>query len=367
MRREVRSLAKRSCDSLVLSVELFNRPNDRGRTDGVLILMDRSLELLLKAAIVHRGGEIWQRSAKETIGFDKAIRVALSNGQAKFLDQSDATTLRHLHAQRNAAQHHLSDISEGLLYMTVTSSLSVFRSIFENVLNRRLADELPERVLPLSTSPPRDIQALFDNDIAEVQELLKPGRRQRGLAEAKLAPWAVLEGVLSSETDIPLVTRESLRSLATSFVSDRGVLAAFPLLSAETFPIEHSPIGIEFRFTKGGGIPIHLATDEEKQRAVIATKEVTELDRYPYGKKGLHRKLKAFFPDLTEPKAYAAVRYANLDDDREYSKVIELDQSIFRRYSPKVVDVVRRLIDETGIEQIWEWERERREAAKKQT
>ena len=58
MKRETRVLFEKSLDSLVLSIEHFNRPWDRGREEVVLILLDRSFELLLKAVIIHRGGKI---------------------------------------------------------------------------------------------------------------------------------------------------------------------------------------------------------------------------------------------------------------------------------------------------------------------
>ncbi len=53
MKKQARMLLDRAIDSLVLAVEHFNRPWDRGRREAVLILMDRSFELMLKAAILH--------------------------------------------------------------------------------------------------------------------------------------------------------------------------------------------------------------------------------------------------------------------------------------------------------------------------
>jgi hypothetical protein len=58
MRREAKLLLAKACDSLILSIELFNRPHERGRTSGSLIHLDHGFEMLLKAAILHRGGRI---------------------------------------------------------------------------------------------------------------------------------------------------------------------------------------------------------------------------------------------------------------------------------------------------------------------
>lgn len=56
MKREARLLLDNALDSLVLSIEQFNRPWDQGRKEAVLIFLDRGFELLLKSAIVHLGG-----------------------------------------------------------------------------------------------------------------------------------------------------------------------------------------------------------------------------------------------------------------------------------------------------------------------
>jgi hypothetical protein len=77
MKRESRLLLTKAVDSLVLSIEHFNRPWDRGRVDAVLILLDHSFEMLLKAAILHRGGAIRKLGEKQTIGFDECLRKAL--------------------------------------------------------------------------------------------------------------------------------------------------------------------------------------------------------------------------------------------------------------------------------------------------
>ena len=58
MRKEVKLLRVKAIDSLVLSIEHFNRPYDKGRVYSVLIFFDHSFEMLLKAAILHKGGKI---------------------------------------------------------------------------------------------------------------------------------------------------------------------------------------------------------------------------------------------------------------------------------------------------------------------
>jgi hypothetical protein len=113
-REEGSASSQTSLNSLILSVEHFNRRWDQGRTDAVLMFMDHSFEMLLKAGILHRGGHIREPGQKNTIGFDHCVRRALSDGKVKFLTDEQALTLQAINGLRDAAQHHLVDISEGI-------------------------------------------------------------------------------------------------------------------------------------------------------------------------------------------------------------------------------------------------------------
>jgi len=44
MRKEAKLLLEKSVDSLILSIEMFNRPSDCGRVHAVLILLDHAFE-----------------------------------------------------------------------------------------------------------------------------------------------------------------------------------------------------------------------------------------------------------------------------------------------------------------------------------
>jgi hypothetical protein len=58
LKKNVAPLIDRSIQSLILSIELFNRPSETGRTHGVLMFLQHSFEMLLKAAILQRTGSI---------------------------------------------------------------------------------------------------------------------------------------------------------------------------------------------------------------------------------------------------------------------------------------------------------------------
>ena len=179
MKNEVRQLRQKAVDSLVLSIEHFNRPWDQDRNEAVFILLDHSFEILLKSAIRYRLGKIRNTREKQTIGFDACVRKALTDGNLQFFNEEQALTLQTINGLRDAAQHYLVDVSEHQLYFYAQAGVTLFRDIHDDVFDTKLFVELPERVLPISTTAPRDLSALFDKEIEEIRSLLVPGTRRR--------------------------------------------------------------------------------------------------------------------------------------------------------------------------------------------
>lgn len=166
MRKETRLLKDKAIDALILSVEAFNRPDDRGRADSVVRDLSHAFEMLMKAAILHRGGRIRERRAPQTIGFDACVRKGLSDASVRFLTEEQALTIQMLNALRDAAEHHLVEVSEQQLYVQAQAALTLFADILRDVFAEEIGAYLPERVLPLSTSPPRDLTALVADEVA---------------------------------------------------------------------------------------------------------------------------------------------------------------------------------------------------------
>lgn len=178
MKKEVKHLYRKSVDSLILSIELFNRPDDCARVHGVLIFMDHAFEMLLKAAIIHKGGRIKEKRERETLGFSSCVRKAFSDGAIKFLNEEEVLTLQSLNGLRDAAQHYTLEMSEQHLYFQAQAGLTLFRDITKRVFDIDLKTKLPVRVLPLSTTPPIDIHAFFSTEIGEIKKLIQPKSRK---------------------------------------------------------------------------------------------------------------------------------------------------------------------------------------------
>jgi hypothetical protein len=347
MKREVRQLLDKGIDVLVLAVEHFNRPSDRGRTQAVLIFIDHAFEMLLKAGILHRGGRIRERRAKQTLGFDACVRKALTDGTIKFLSNEQALTVQAINGLRDAAQHHVLYVPEQQLYLHAQAGLTLFAHLLKTLFDDKILDYLPERVLPLSTSPPKDLSLVLEDEFKVLRAMLRPGKRQSVEARARVRALAIFEAATKGERVQPSEGElgRVLRKIAGGAATD----AVFPGVSALSLSTTGEGIPLSLRITKKEGIPVHLVREGTADAAVVAVRRVDELGFYSLG----HRQLAAHL-NLSEPKTTALIRFLKIREDAECYKDIQIGKSKFCRYSPKAVEKIKAAFDKLDMQKVWE-------------
>jgi hypothetical protein len=346
MKREATLLLKKATDSLILAIEHFNRPIDRGRVSAVLILLDHAFEMLLKAAILHRGGRIREPRKRETIGFDSCVRKGLSDASIRYLTEEQAITLQTINGLRDAAQHHLIDISEQQLYIHAQSGVTLFGDILQQVFKQTLLNLLPARVLPISTFAPTDIDMLFESEIKEVAKLLKPGRRRRTEALARIRPLAILDATIRGEKLQP--SDRELANVATDVHKNKSWDQIFVGAASISFSLEHDGPNISLRIVKKEGIPIQLVPEGTPESSVVAIRRVDELGFYCFGAKQLAAKI-----GLSGPKTSALIWHLNLANGPDYSKEFIIGKSKFRRYSQKAINRLLDAKQTQNLDSIW--------------
>lgn len=299
----------------------------------------------MKSAILHRGGSIRDEAESNTIGFSLCVGRSLSDGTIRYLTEEQAQLLRIINGLRDAEQHHLLDISEAQLYVHIQSGVTLFRDILRNVFGKDLVDYLPRRVLPISTSPPLTIEALFDTEIAEVKKLLSPGNRRHVEAFARLRSLMVVER--ATVGDVILPTDKELGAVAKHLVSGKPWDAVFPGASTIEFIADGSGPTLSLRISKRDGIPVQIVGGEA-QSVPIALKRVDELGFYSLGPQQLAERV-----GLTPPKSLAVVQHLDLMNDPDCYKEIRIGKSVFKRYSPKAIERVKTALEKESIEEIW--------------
>ncbi|MDP3395668.1 MAG: hypothetical protein Q8S57_03220 [Methanoregula sp.] len=351
MKREVKTLLDKSVASLLLSIELFNRPHDYARTCSVLILLDHSFEMLLKASILQKKGRIFDKISNYTIGFEKCLRIAVGDGNVRFLTKEQVLTLQTINSIRDAQQHYIIDVSENQLYLYVQSGFTLYRDILRNVFDKDLYEFLPTRVLPISTTPPMSLEVLFDQEIEEIKRLLSAKSRKKSIAISKLKPLEILERSLQGN-DQP-VTDHDLKKKIERVQQEKDWRTVFPNVAAiEVVPDSSSP-SIALRFTKKEGIPIHVVPEGTPGSFVVAIKKVNELGffnmTYSQLAEAIHQ---------NTAKTNALIWYLKIKNDDECCKAIQMGKTTFYKYSVKSISKIKDALQKTTIDEIWKTYRE---------
>ena len=343
----MRLLKDKAVASLTLSVEHFNRPWDLGRGDAVLILLDHAFEMLLKASILHRGGRIREQREKNTIGFDACVRRALSTPRIQFLTDEQALVLQAINGLRDAAQHHLVDLSEAQLYLHAQGGVTLFRDLLVAVFKEQLTDLLPARVLPISTRAITDPMVMFEEELDEVRQLLAPGSRRQAEAQAKLRGLAIVDGAIRGELLQP--GEGDLRQLVKKVRSGDDFGQIFQGIASVTFVTDGSGPNVSLRISKNDGVPVTIVPEGTPGSSVVAVRRVDELGYYNLGRDDLARKV-----GLTTNKNSAAIRVLGLKADPDCYKEFKIGAVRHQRYSQEAIARVRTLLAVKSPDEVWQ-------------
>ena len=299
----------------------------------------------MKAAILHRGGRIRDKIDSNTIGFNACIGQSLSNGKIKYLNEEQAHVLRVVNGLRDAEQHYHVTVSEEQLYVHIQSGVTLFREVLKDVFSKELTDYLPNRVLPVSTSPPVSIETLFDSEVAEITKLLAPNRRQRVEAFARLRALSILEKSLTGDVNQP--TNDEMGETARELLAGEPWSAVFPGVATIEINAEGSELSLSLRISKKEGTPVRVVP-EGTPSAPVVLKRVNELDYYCLGAKQIAHEV-----ELTLPKTVAVIHHLGLANDSEYYREFALGKVPLKRYSRKTIDRIKASIKEESLDEIW--------------
>jgi len=352
-RKETRRFLKRALDSLVLAIELFNRPHELGRSEAVLILLQNAFEMLLKGAIFEQRGTVFEPGSPMSHTFEKCLAIARSD--LGLLTEDMARQLRTVDSLRDCAIHYLITISEEWLYIQSRAAITLFDDLLCAAFAQRLADHLPSRVLPLSTVPLRELDVLVDAEFSQIREFIAPGRRRHSEARARLRHMAILESNIDAQGDQP--TDDQLCRVIKRLRAGDDWRAIFPGVSSLRLEPDGEGPNFSLRITKGEGPPVRLARTPEEVDQAVFYREVNPLDRYPMGVRRLSRHL-----GVSEPRTLALIDHLALKDDPECFKAIPVRSAVLNSYSLKALERLRQALETVDLDEVWRTYREKRRA-----
>lgn len=348
MSEETEILKENGVASIQLAIELFNKPREGGRQHGVLMFLNHGLELLLKAALQHRGASIWEGGDGNTVGFDKCVNKAIDGdpdvSNVDFLDPEDRDPLRILNGLRDEATHYVIELSENQFYVHSKTGVTMADKILQEGFDERLADFMPERVLPLSTQPPQDIQTLIDSEFDQIRELVESGFH--GRAGARIRSIEAIERALDEEINSP--TKAEIDELLDRVSEGKDWTDVFPGVATLNFAAEGDGPTMTFKLTRSRGTPVRVVPEGEAEgdEPIIAEREVNPLDRYSLGVKKLATHL-----DINWVETWAVIRELDIHGDERFHREVRVSDSNKQdRYTPETIELIQGAVESAEVE-----------------
>jgi hypothetical protein len=346
LRPDVEALLRQAVDSLLLGIEHFNRPSERGRQVSILLMLDHACEMLLKAALLQRSGAIRNPKTGYAHSFEYCLNLATDDGQLKFLSEDERRTLRVLNALRDQAQHYLVDVSEQILYTVAQGTVTLAADLMARLFGRLLCDSVPARVLPVSVNPLRDVNVLMDDEFSQLKKLLNKSATETTLSEPRLRSMATIDRALNLQ-EIQ-VTETELAALAECVQASDDWRNVFRGIANVQLSADGSGVAMAIHITKRDGIPVHLVQDGEAPQATIAVRKVNDTDFYCYSSTAMAKKI-----GVTGPKTVALIRYLKLQDDLNCFREIKIGKSRFKMYSNNALTKLREALPDVDLDAVW--------------
>lgn len=230
--------------------------------------------------------------------------------------------------------------------MYAQAGITLFNDKLKKVFSQKLSDHMPERVLPVSTTPPTNLGVLIEKEFKEIRALVKPGSRKRLQARAKLRSLAIIEASLRGVRSQP--SKAELDGYLKKAAGGKKWQKIFPGVASLRLDTDGTGLSVSIRLTKSEGEPVQLVPEGTPGATVVAVKRVDELGFYSLGLRDVANKL-----SITVPKALALVRCLQIQQSSEYFKEVKIGSSVFKRYSPKGLDKMKKEIRKLDIDEVW--------------
>jgi hypothetical protein len=313
VRQQTKMFKDTAVESLSLSIELYNRPSAVARDHAVVMMLAHSFEMLLKASIYQPRRTVRDKGDGLSRSLERCIEISTSD--LRTLTPDERIILMAIKQDRDCATHDTIVMSDDLLWVHMRAGVTVFRRLLRAEFDQTLTDLLPNRVIPVSAAPPRDLQLLVEQELEHLRPLLGRGRRRSAEAAARLRPLLALDGSVAGRTDQPTEAEIARAQRSLTAGGDWKVL----LPGLATLQIVPAVPGgdvqeVTLRIVKDGGIvPVRRARAGEEAEA-LAYRGVSPFEEF-----GI--KLTEFGPrlGLTQYQGQVLIEALHLkDDERSY-------------------------------------------------
>jgi len=342
LKREAKTLKVKAIASLKRGLEAFNNHDDDGRPETVLLMLQHASEMLTKALLVQKGQSVFDKDKGVSIGLEKALNISQAKG---WISAAQAGSIRVIDAMRDQAQHWMIVVPEDALYINARALITTLDEILNGHFEDSLADNLPVRVLPLSTKVLPDFFMMVNREYSQIRELLAPGRRARDEARGRITALLAMEAHVSEEV---AVSKRDLDRIEEAIKVDTPIELVFPRLMTLATSVEGEGPTIRVRITRAEDAPAVRFVSGDDPEGAAAIREVDLQKKYHWSPKALAEKL-----GLSVNKAKAVRDFLRIDEDPSNVMIFEFGSQKHPRYSDNALRILREVITPGLVEKAW--------------
>lgn len=339
--RDARTLLAKSISSLKTGMTAFNSYDDEGRVTSVLMHMQHSCEMLLKAVLCQNKVKVFDKATGKSIGFDRCVRICMSHHG---LNAHEAGIMRTVDSLRNAAQHWYVFVSEDILYLNTRALITAYDAYLKRALDADLHSHIPPRVLPVSTKPPGDFEFLVDREFKLIAELLAPGKRNRDQARGRIRSMLAMESVVTDEVEI---SEKDIDRIERAIRNGSEFADVFPRLMTVGTTAEGDGPTFTVKLSKKEGAPIRYVGGDDPA-AAAAIREVDIRKKFYLRAAPLADRL-----GISTNKAKALRDFLGIDDDPTCHHLFEFDATKIPCFSDNAVRLMQAALAEGKLEEAW--------------
>ncbi|WP_210668930.1 hypothetical protein [Pseudomonas protegens] len=342
LKREARTLKSKAIASLRRGLEVFNGHDDHGRTESVLLHLQHSSEMLTKALLVQKSKEVFDKQKGIAIGLEKALNVATASG---YITPAQAGSIRAIDTMRDAAQHWMIVVPEDALFVTARALITTLDEVLAQHFADTLADNLPLRVMPLSTTALPSFDVLVDREFRHIAELLAPNKRARDEARGRIRTLLAMEAHVTETVE---VSERDIDRIEKAIRTGTQVDQVFPRLVALSSNVTGEGPTLRVHFSKKDGAPVRYVSGDDPE-AAGAIREVDLQKKYHMSPTALADRL-----GLTVNKCKALRELLGVDQDQANMMIFEFGSQRHARYSDNALRILQEHNHPEIVEEAWQ-------------
>jgi len=359
MRGEAKILKAKSLASLRRACSIYNGSDNDGRITSFLLHLQHAFEMLLKAALVKRRVNlVGDDPAGKSVGFKRCVQLGINHLN---LSEIEAGLLRAVDTMRGEEQHWWGCPREEILYVHARAAVTLYDELLRRAFGESLHRHLPHRVLPLSSLPPRDIQMLLDEEYSQIASMLRPGRRRRSEARARIRSLLALHAHFS---DDEVVGKREVDDVEKHVKTGEARDQTLPLLAGLGSNIAGEGLTVRVHFTRNtsDSMPVRFVDGDDAEDAA-SIRDVDLQKKFHWDAAALAKKL-----ELTTRQSLALRRYLRLDQNESCCYVFTFGKSTHHiRFSDNALTTMRDTLTTVDITEVLKWYRSQLRDNQKQT